>query len=92
LALAAGLAGGMLAPLLLPSAARAARPAAKSTVKAALALYARGRETAAELAEMASDIVAEAQAEFADERQIKLAREASDVVALRAAGAEPRNA
>ncbi|HJU17503.1 MAG TPA: DUF5132 domain-containing protein [Stellaceae bacterium] len=92
LALTAGLAGGLIAPLLLPSAARAARPAAKSTVKTALALYERGRETVAEFAEIASDIIAEAQAEFADERQQRLARAAGDVVALHAAGAEQRNA
>lgn len=97
LALAAGLAGGMLAPLLFPS---GARPAAKSAVKAALALYERGREAAAEFGEVASDILAEAQAEFADERRVKLARldpgAAGGVVALHAsghaAGAEQRNA
>ena len=100
LALAAGLAGGMLAPLLFPSAARGARPAAKSAVKAALALYERGREAAAEFGEVASDILAEAQAEFADERRVKLARldpgAAGGVVALHASGhaasAEQRNA
>jgi hypothetical protein len=96
LALAAGLAGGMLAPLLFPSAARGARPAAKSAVKAALAVYERSREIAAEFGETASDIIAEARAEFADERRAKLARldpgAAGDVVALHMTGTEPRNA
>jgi hypothetical protein len=92
LALAAGLAGGMLAPLLFPNAARGARPAAKSAVKTALALYERGREVAAEFGETASDIIAEARAEFIDERQAKLAQRAGDVVALHTAGAEHSNA
>jgi hypothetical protein len=92
LALVAGFAGGVLAPLLFPSAARAARPAATSAVKTALALYERGREVAAEFGEAASDIVAEAQAEFADERRARLARAAGDVVALHAAGSEPPHA
>lgn len=105
LALAAGVAGGMIAPLLFPNAARGARPAAKSVVKAALALYERGREAAAEFGEAASDILAEAQAEFAEERRAKLAGHdpgaAGAVVALHAAvglqppdlirGADPRN-
>jgi hypothetical protein len=90
LALAAGLAGGMLAPLLFPSAAREARPAAKSAakraMKAALALYERGREAVAEFGEVAGDILAEAQAEFADERRAKLAAAVGGVVALRASG------
>src|SRR5579884_1770279 len=94
LALAAGFAGGMLAPLLFPNAARGMRPAAKSAVKAALALYERGREVAAELGETTSDLLAEAQAEFADERRAKLAGldpgAAGDVVALHRTGAEPR--
>ena len=96
LALAAGLAGGMLAPLLFPSAARGARPAAKSAVKAALAVYERGREVAAEFGETADDHLAEAQAEFADERRAKLAQldpgAAGDVVALPMTGTEHRNA
>lgn len=92
LALTAGLAGGMLAPLLFPSAARGARPAAKSAVKAALAVYERGREIAAEFGETASDIIAEARAELIDERRAKLAQSAGDVVALHMAGTEHRNA
>jgi hypothetical protein len=92
LALAAGFAGGMLAPLLVPNAARGMRPAAKAAVKTALALYERGREVAAEFGETASDIIAEARAEFIDERQAKLAQRAGDVVALHTAGAEHRNA
>lgn len=95
LALSAGLAGGLLAPLVFPSAARGARPAAKRAVKMALALYERGRETAAGLGERASDLLAEAQAEFAAEHGIKGAdaepETADGVVALHAAGAEPRN-
>jgi hypothetical protein len=67
-ALAAGIVGGLFAPLILPGLARGLRPAAKSTFKTALAVYERGRETAAELGEMASDIFAEARAEHEAEQ------------------------
>jgi hypothetical protein len=65
IALAAGAA--WLAPLVLPAAARAARPLAKAAIKGGFALYERGREALAEVAEVAEDTYAEARAEMAEE-------------------------
>ena len=63
----AGLAGMLLAPVLLPAVARIARPAVKGVVKAGFVAVARGRETLAELGEMAEDMLAEVRAELAAE-------------------------
>ena len=63
-ALLAGFAGGLLAPLVLPRLERNIRPATKSLFKTGIALYERGRERAAEIGEMASDMMAEARAEY----------------------------
>src|SRR5882724_605649 len=68
-ALAAGFAGGLLAPLLLPQLERNIRPATKSLFKTGIALYERGRERAAEIGELASDMMAEARAEYEVEQQ-----------------------
>lgn len=91
LALGAGLAGGLIAPLFYPAVARNARPAAKRALKRGIAVFERGRVAAAELGEHASDLLAEARAEYADEQALA-GREAtaasSEVVALRGAGRE----
>jgi hypothetical protein len=63
-ALAAGFAGGLLAPLVLPRLQRDIRPATKRLFKTGIALYEGGRERAAELSELASDVMAEARAEY----------------------------
>src|SRR5215467_1626294 len=63
-AVLAGFAGGLLAPLVLPRLERNIRPATKSMFKTGIALYERGRERAAEISEMASDMLAEARAEY----------------------------
>src|ERR1700739_4656528 len=63
-ALVAGFAGGLLAPLILPRLERNTRPPTKSMFKTGIALYERGRERAAEIGEMASDMLAEARAEY----------------------------
>jgi len=63
-AFVAGIVGGLIAPLILPGLARGIRPAAKGAFKTGIAFYERGCETAAELGEMASDIFAEALAEY----------------------------
>ena len=63
----AGLAGMLLAPVMLPAVARVARPAVKGAVKAGFIMVMRGRETIAELTEMAEDMLAEVQAELAAE-------------------------
>ena len=67
-ALAAGFAGGLLAPLVLPRLERDIRPATKRLFKTGIALYERGRERAAELNELASDVMAEARAEYEAEQ------------------------
>jgi hypothetical protein len=67
-ALAAGFAGGLLAPLILPRLQRDIRPATKRLFKTGIALYERGRERAAELSELASDVMAEARAEYEAEQ------------------------
>src|SRR5436305_8548272 len=86
-ALLAGVAGGLIAPLILPRLERNIRPAAKSLCKTGIALYERGRERAAELGEMAGDVMAEARAEYEAEQTLAgtadLAVEANEVVRLR---------
>jgi hypothetical protein len=66
-AFAAGMLGGLLAPLVWPAASRAARPTVKRVMKAGVAAFERTREVAAEWAETASDLVAEVEAERAEE-------------------------
>ena len=61
--LAGGAAGVFLAPIVTPALGRAARPAAKAAIKAGMALYRRGQETAAELREAFEDVSAEIAAE-----------------------------
>jgi hypothetical protein len=67
-ALAAGVAGGLIAPLLYPSVARNARPVAKRVLKTAIGAFEQGRVAAAELGEQASDLFAEARAEYDGEK------------------------
>jgi Protein of unknown function (DUF5132) len=63
-ALIAGVAGGLIAPLIYPAVARNARPAARKALKAGMAAVEQGRIAAAEFAEHASDLMAEARAEY----------------------------
>lgn len=67
-ALLAGFAGGLLSPLVWPRLERNLRPATRRMFKTGIALYERGRERAAELGEMASDMMAEARAEYEAEQ------------------------
>jgi Protein of unknown function (DUF5132) len=67
-ALLAGVAGGLMAPLILPRLERNFRPATKSLFKTGIALYERSRERAAEMGEFASDMMAEARAEYEAEQ------------------------
>lgn len=64
IALVAGVAGGLIAPLIYPAVARNARPAARKALKAGIAAVEHGRVAAAEFAEHASDLMAEARAEY----------------------------
>lgn len=89
-ALLAGVAGGLVAPLLLPRLERNIRPATKSIFKTGIALYERGRERAAEIGELAGDMMAEARAEYEAEQTVTsveadpVAAAANEVVKLRA--------
>ena len=78
-ALMAGFAGGLLAPQILPRLERNIRPATKSLFKTGIALYERGRERAAEIGEFASDMLAEARAEY--EADAPVPKGEGDVVA-----------
>ena len=69
-AVLAGVAGGLMAPLILPRLERNFRPATKSLFKTGIAFYERGRERAAEMGEFASDVMAEARAEYDAEQTI----------------------
>ena len=69
-AVLAGVAGGLMAPLILPRLERNLRPATKSLFKTGIALYESGRERAAEMGEFASDMMAEARAEYDTEQTI----------------------
>ena len=82
----AGVAGGLIAPLILPRLERNFRPATKRLFKTGIALYERGRERAAEMGEFASDMMAEARAEYDAEQRVGGASEraaASEIVRLR---------
>jgi hypothetical protein len=91
-AFAAGIVGGLVAPVILPGLARGIRPAAKGAFKTGIALLERGRETAAELGEVASDIFAEARAEYDAEQgetpALGALAAASEVVRLRGSRGE----
>jgi hypothetical protein len=67
-AVLAGVAGGLMAPLIRPRLERNFRPATKGLFKTGIALYERGREKAAEMGEFASDMMAEARAEYDTEQ------------------------
>jgi hypothetical protein len=82
----AGVAGGLMAPLILPRLERNFRPATKRLFKTGIALYERGRERAAEIGEFASDMMAEARAEYETELSAEGAPDqvaANEVVRLR---------
>ena len=86
-AVLAGVAGGLMAPLILPRLERNLRPATKSLFKTGISLYERGRERAAEMGEFASDMMAEARAEYDAEQSVRGAPDdsvaANEVVQLR---------
>lgn len=91
-ALAAGVVGGLLAPLVYPALARNARPMTRKAMKAGIAAFERGREAAAEWGERASDLMAEARAEYDEAQKSPQQPEApaasNDIVRLRGSGRE----
>src|ERR1700738_2873724 len=86
-AVLAGVAGGLMAPLILPRLERNLRPATKSLFKTGISLYERGRERGAEMGKFASDMMAEARAEYDAEQSVGVAEDnpvtANEVVRLR---------
>lgn len=86
-ALVAGVAGGLIAPLIYPAVARNARPVARKALKAGIAAVEQGRVAVAEFAEHASDLMAEARAEYDQENKplpgSEPADSAKEVVRLR---------
>jgi len=91
-ALAAGIIGSLVAPLVYPALARNARPVTRKAMKAGIAAFERGRELAAEFGERASDVVAEARAEYDEEHKSPLNSEQpaspNEVVRLRGSSRE----
>jgi hypothetical protein len=71
--LAIGIGVAVLAPVVIPIVASAAKPLTKAAIKGGLALYESGRETLADVGEVLEDLVAEAQAELAEERKAAVA-------------------
>ncbi len=64
---ALGLGIAMVAPVIITSLLGASRPLARAAIKTGLIFYEKTRETFAEVAEVVEDLVAEAQAEVAEE-------------------------
>ena len=65
----AGIGAVLLAPVLLPIVAGVGKPLVKSVIKGGIGLYERSKGTFAEMGETWEDMVAEARAEIADEKQ-----------------------
>jgi hypothetical protein len=82
-ALVAGVAGGLIAPLIYPAVARNARPVARKALKAGIVAAERGRVAVAEFAEHASDLMAEARAEYDADTKPSEPEVAKEVVRLR---------
>ena len=89
-ALVIGAATVALGPVLLPAIARIAKPLAKTAIKAGFVALERGRETLAELGEVAEDMMAEVRVEMAEEAAA--AQAASEAAAAAAAAADEREA
>ncbi len=76
----AGIGAIVLAPIVVPALAKAGKPLAKAAIKGGLRLYEQGKGAIAEAGEVFEDLVAEAQAELADERRENLTADLSEVV------------
>ncbi|MGD8568008.1 MAG: DUF5132 domain-containing protein [Gammaproteobacteria bacterium] len=67
--IAIGIGMAIITPVVLPILARAGRPLTRAAIKSGMLLYDKGRETFAELSEVAEDLIAEARAELEQEEQ-----------------------
>jgi hypothetical protein len=76
--LAIGLGVAAIAPLVASALFGASRPLARAAIKSGLILYEKGREAAAEFAEVVEDLVAEARAEVAHAHDGAVAEGAAD--------------
>lgn len=65
--LTAGLAAAVVAPVLIPAVKRGSRPAAKAMLRGGILLYQKGRVAVAHTGEAMEDLLAEIQAEEAQE-------------------------
>ncbi len=68
--LIAGIGAVLLAPVVIPVIAGVGKPLAKSLIKGGIALYEKSKGAFAELGETWEDMVAEARAEIADEKNL----------------------
>lgn len=64
-----GLGAVVLAPIVAPALSKAGKPLAKAAIKGGLRIYEQSRGAIAEASEVFEDLVAEVQAELADERE-----------------------
>ncbi len=66
----AGIGAVLLAPVLIPVVAGIGKPIAKSLIKGGITIYEKSKGAFAELGETFEDIVAEARAELAEDKQL----------------------
>ena len=59
----------VLAPIVIPAVAKASKPLAKAAIKGGILVYTKGRTMIAETGEVIEDLVAEVQAELAEEQE-----------------------
>jgi Protein of unknown function (DUF5132) len=67
-----GIAAIVLLPVIVPVVGKVAKPIAKAAVKGGIVLYEKGKGVVAEVGETLEDIIAEAKAELADDREQEL--------------------
>ncbi|BAY18359.1 hypothetical protein NIES2109_09340 [Nostoc sp. HK-01] len=75
----AGIGAVLLAPVLIPVVAGIGKPIAKSIIKGGIVAYEKSKGAFAELGETWEDIVAEAKAELAEDRETPLFEAATPV-------------
>ncbi|MBI5236973.1 MAG: DUF5132 domain-containing protein [Deltaproteobacteria bacterium] len=85
-ALAIGIGAAVLAPVVVPLAAAVVKPLAKAAIKGGLIILEKGKETLAEMSEVAEDLVAEAKAEAAKAKETAAVAEVAGAVEVEARG------